>query len=422
MIVLPFRGARPRADLTDRIPSLPYDVVSADEARRLADGDPYTFLHVVRSEVDLPPDVDPHDDRVYAKAAENLGAMLERGWLRRDPAPAYYVYRLVMDGRSQTGVLGVAAVSDYTEGKIRRHEHTRPEKETDRTRHAEAIHAHAGPVFLAYRDASAIDDIVSRIVARPPEVDFVSPDGIGHSLWVESDPSSVEALRRGFRDLPATYIADGHHRAASYARLAERLRAKSGHDGSHEHFLAAHFPASQLKILGYHRVVRDLNGLTAAAFLAKVRESGFFLTEAHDAKIPTRPRTFGMYLDDHWYQLLARPEASTGSDPVHGLDVSILTERVLQGVLGITDPRTDPRLDFVGGIGGAEALERLVDSGRHAVAFSVHPTTMADVMAVADAGLVMPPKSTWFEPKLRSGMVVHLLGSDDRSSSGADAS
>ena len=406
MTVRAFRGARPRRDLADRVPSLPYDVLDADEARRLAADDPHTFVHVVRSEVDLPPDVDPYDERVYAKARENFLAMLDRGWLEREPAPAYYVYRLVMDGRAQTGIVGLAAVSDYEEGKIRRHEHTRPEKEADRTRHTQAISDQPGPVFLAYRDFAPLDAQVERIAGGEPAADFTAPDGVRHTLWVESDPSALHAIEAAFRDLPATYIADGHHRAAAYARVA----------GPSGHFLAAHFPASQLRILGYHRVVRDLNGLSPSTFLAKVRESGFFSKEAHDMKIPSRPQTFGMYLDDHWYLLLARPDSSVASDPVRKLDVSVLTDRLLQEVLGIQDPRTDARLDFVGGIRGADELERLVDSGRYAVAFSLHPPGIEDVMAVADAGQVMPPKSTWFEPKLRSGMVVHLLDDAARGS------
>jgi uncharacterized protein (DUF1015 family) len=424
MIVQAFRGVRPRRDLADRIPSLPYDVVEADEARRIAAHDPYTFLHVVRSEVDLPPDVDPYDERVYAKARENLDGMLDRGWLVPDAAPAYYVYRLEMDGRSQTGILGLAAVSDYVEGRIRRHELTRPEKEADRVRHAEAISAHAGPVFLAYRDFSPLDSWIDRIVTGEPSVDFVAPGDVRHTLWVEADPAAVTSIERAFTELPATYIADGHHRAASYARLAEIAHARNPGAGAlpHDHFLAAHFPASQLRILGYNRGVRDLNGLSAATFLAKVREAGFFPKEGKDAKIPTRPLTFGMYLDDHWYLLLARPDPAVAGDPVRSLDVSVLSERLLRDVLGIQDPRTDPRLDFVGGIKGAEELERLVDSGKDAIAFSVYPPGVEDVMAVADAGLVMPPKSTWFEPKLRSGMVVHLLDGEGRVRSSGEAS
>ena len=391
MDVRPFRGLRPRPDLAPRIPSLPYDVLDSEEARKLAAGDPYTFLHVVKPEIDLDPAIDPHDARVYAKGRANLDAMRASGWLVQDPRPAFYLYRLTRGGHRQTGIVGAAAVADYVAGRIKRHEHTRPDKEDDRTHHTQALAAQPGPVFLAYRDRDELDRLVDALIARPPVVEFTAVDGVGHELWLVDEPKDVAALERALTAIPASYIADGHHRAAAYARAA----------GEGGRFLAVHFPASQLRILDYNRVVEDLNGLDPARFLLETQSAGFDVVNPWAAKRPSRKGTFGLYLGGEWRLLEAL-------DPT-GLDVAILQDRLLGPVLRIGDPRTDPRVSFVGGGRGIEEIERRVDSKNLAAGFALFPTSLEEVMAVADAGAVMPPKSTWFEPKLRSGLVVRLL-------------
>jgi uncharacterized protein (DUF1015 family) len=412
MNLSPFRGLRPRADLTAKIPSLPYDVLDSDEARALAEGDPYTFLHVVKAEIDLDESIDPHDPRVYAKARANFAAMRANGWLQRDERPAFYLYRQRMGDHVQTGVVGAAAVDDYLEGRIKRHEHTRPDKEDDRTRHTDAIGAHAGPVFLAYRDDPAIDSLVEEGTQSRPAVSFVAADGVEHSLWIISDSSVTTALARAFDAVPASYVADGHHRAAAYARVA-RIRRESappsGAPHAFDRFLAVHFPASTLKILAYNRLVRDLRGLDAQQLLRKIDAAGFDIVDPWPEMTPRDPASFGMYLGGTWRLLITRAGTVPEHDPVARLDVSVLQDRLLAPILGIGDPRIDARVAFSGGIRGAAELKSRVDSGEHAVAFATYPTSLDDVMRVADSGTVMPPKSTWFEPKLRSGMVVHLI-------------
>jgi uncharacterized protein (DUF1015 family) len=346
---------------------------------------------VVRPEIDLDPAIDPHDERVYAKGRANLDAMRASGWLVQDSRPAFYLYRLTMGPHRQTGIVGAAAVADYLAGRIKRHEHTRPDKEDDRTRHTRALGAQPGPVFLAYQDRPDVDRLVETLAARPPDVEFTAVDGIGHLLWVVDDPKDVAAIERALAGIPASYIADGHHRAAAYARAA----------GEGGRFLAVHFPASQLRILDYNRIVADLNGLDTARFLLEAQSAGFDLVNPWEAKRPPRKGTFGLYLGGEWRLLEA-------VDPV-GLDVAILQDRLLGPVLGVGDPRTDLRISFVGGGRGVEEIERRVDSRDLAAGFALFPTSLDEVMAVADAGEVMPPKSTWFEPKLRSGLVVRLL-------------
>jgi len=412
MNVKPFRGLRPRADLAAKIPSLPYDVLDSSEARALAQGDPYTFLHVVKAEIDLDPSIDLHDARVYAKARDNFRAMRENGWFVRDERPAFYLYRQQMGDHVQTGVVGAASVSDYLEGRVKKHEHTRPDKEDDRTHHADAIGAHAGPVFLAYSGRPAIDALVASGTRRDPAADFVAGDGIGHALWVVDDPAEVARFEAALGEVPASYIADGHHRAAAYARVArvrrERAPGATG-DQPFDRFLAVHFPAAELRILDYNRLVRDLNGLEPSGLLRRIEAAGFDLVTPWPGKSPWESATFGMYLEGVWRLLVARLGTVIEQDPVKRLDVSVLQDRILRPILGVGDPRTDARIAFCGGIRGVAELMRRVDSGEHAVAFAMHPTSLEDVMRVADAGAVMPPKSTWFEPKLRSGMVVHLL-------------
>lgn len=403
MNVTAFRGLRPRADLAAKIPSLPYDVLDSSEARVLAEGDPHTFLHVVKAEIDLDPNLDPHDDRIYAKARENFLAMRRDGWLVRDRLPAFYLYRLRMGDHVQTGIVGATSVADYVEGRIKKHEHTRPDKEDDRTRHTEAIGAHAGPVFLAYRGRPALDALVAEKAGRAPDVEFVAVDGVGHALWVVDDPADVERFQSALSEVPASYIADGHHRAAAYARVAQSRRGRA------DRFLAVHFPAGQLRILAYNRLVRDLAGLTPRAFLERIDAAGFERTASWSGTTPPRAASFGMYLMGEWHLLTAQSAVASSDDPVLRLDVALLQERILQPVLRIGDPRTDPRISFAGGVRGPAELMRRVDSGQAAVAFSMYPTSLDDVMRVADAGRVMPPKSTWFEPKLRSGMIVHLF-------------
>ena len=412
MIVEPFRALRPTRELAARIASPPYDVLDSIEARAMAEGDEHTFLHVEKPEIDLDPGIDPHDTRVYERGRDNLGSMIVRGWLLRDERPGFYVYRLTEGEHAQTGIAGVVAVSDYVEDRIRKHEHTRPEKELDRTRHIDTLSADAGPILIAYRGLPELNALVTGVTGREPDADFVAKDGVGHSIWVVDDPATCAAIGSLFARIPNTYIADGHHRAAAAARVA-KLRRDAGPKPAgpqpSDYFLAVHFPARELRILGYHRVVRDLNGLDVPSFLDRVRGAGFDVKERHRGKRATRQGTLGMYVEGNWYLLTASPDIVPADDPVRSLDVSVLNERLLQGVLGTADPRTDRRLDFVGGSRGTEELERRVDSGESAVAFALYPTSLDDVMKVADAGGIMPPKSTWFDPKLRSGLVTHPL-------------
>ncbi len=399
MIVTPFRGLRPRADLVDRLPSVPYDVIDADEARELAGAEPYSFLHVIRSEVDLEPGVDPHDPRVYERAASNLRRMIDDGWLVRDEQPAFYVYRLTVGDHVQTGVVAGSAVSDYLAGSIKKHEHTRPDKEDDRVRLVEAIGAHPGPVFLTYRSLPELNATVTGVVADPPHTAVTAPDGVLHELWVVDDPTRRERIGQLFAKVPASYVADGHHRAAAAARVA----ASRGGGGS---FLTVLFPSDQLRVLDYNRVARDLNGLEPREFVARLGRVGFDVESGHRARRPPRARCCGMYLGGTWSLLTARTALVPSDDPLARLDVSILNDHLLGPVLGIGNPRTDTRIDFVGGSRGMDELERRVGSGDWAVAFAMWPTSLDEVMQIADIGQVMPPKSTWFEPKLRPGLVV----------------
>ncbi len=415
MRLRPFRGLRPTDELASRIASYPYDVVNSEEAREIAGDDPYSFLHVVRPEIDLDPGVDPYSPEVYAQGRKNLDALIDKGWMVRDEPPAYYVYRLTMDGASQTGVLGASAVDDYRQGLIKRHEFTRPVKEDDRVRLNTALAACPGPVFVTYRGTPELDATISGITAADPSVDFTAKDGIRHELWVVAEPAPRDALQAGFAALPESYVADGHHRAAAAARVAEALLAQVASPTGNEaagHFLTAYFPADQLRVLDYNRVVRDLNGRDAPALLAAIREAGLRLEAPEADRRPARRGEFAIYVAGGWHRLLPDTSAIPTGDAVRSLDVAVLSEQVLEPLLGIGDPRTDKRIDFVGGIRGMDELERLVDSGEYAVAFAVYPTSIDDVMNVADAGEVMPPKSTWFEPKLRSGLVVQSLVGD----------
>jgi uncharacterized protein (DUF1015 family) len=409
MILKPFRGWRPAAGLTSKIPSYPYDVVGPDEARELAKDDPYSFLHVVRPEVDLPEGVSPYDDQVYARAGSNLKGMQERGWLVQDDAPSFYVYRMTMGEHVQTGLVGAASVAEYDSGRIKKHEHTLPKKENDRVRHMEALSAQVGPVLVAYPDSEELVQVVDEIVAGVPSADFTAPDGIRHQLWPVGDAGLVGRIESLYGQVPSSYIADGHHRAASSSRVAAgRREAGEAGDGPAQFFLTIQFPAGRMQVLEYNRLVRDLGALNPEQLRRKIEEAGFSLERNADGRKPPRRGSYGMVLEGEWYLLEAPPGSGEGS-PVERLDVSILTERILKPLLGIGDPRSDPRLECVGGIRGAGYLEDQVKSGRFAAGFVLYPTSLQEVMDVADAGEVMPPKSTWFEPKARSGMVFREI-------------
>lgn len=415
-----FRGLRPRPELAFRVASFPYDVVNSDEARLLAEGNSLSFLHVVKSEIDFPAGMDPYDDRIYEKAAANLEALAGRGVLIQDSSPCLYVYRQIMGDHCQTGLVTCAAVEDYEKDIIRKHERTREVKERDRIRHVEATNANTGPVFLTYRARAGIDRMISGVAEAPPAYDFVADDGIRHVFWVVDDQALCQGLVAAFAEVDFLYVADGHHRTASAARVgAFRRQANGAHDGSEEYngFLTVLFPHEQLKILDYNRVIRDLAGLSREDFLAQAGEV-FTIEHLGRREVPEGsaqsfkpegPHFFSMYLDGDWYRLEAKPGTFPPEDQILSLDVSILQENLLAPILKVSDPRVDERIDFVGGIRGLVELEKRVDSGEWAVAFALYPTTVEQLMAVADAGKVMPPKSTWFEPKLRSGLIIHLL-------------
>ncbi|HET7240106.1 MAG TPA: DUF1015 family protein, partial [Gemmatimonadales bacterium] len=403
----PFRALRPRPEVADQVAAVPYDVVNRAEAAELARGNPRSFLHVGRSDIDLPEEVDAYDPRIYLRAREALDQFVLEGTLLRDQEPALYLYRQTMDGREQVGVVGCVHVDDYEHDLIRKHEKTRPDKEDDRTRHVLALNANAEPVFLTYRRRPEIDALVARETAAPPLYDFTAPDGVRHTVWQVAAPAG---LARAFEPIPHSYVADGHHRSASAWRAGKELRGKnSRHQGDEEYnwFLAVLFPSEQLRVLPYNRVVRDLNGLKPETVLERLRGVG--RVQPVSSAEPDRPGVFGIYLGSRWYRLELDPASIDRSDPIASLDVALLQDRVLGPILGIGDPRTDKRIDFVGGIRGPAELARRVDSGEMAIAFALYPTSLEQLMAVSDAGQVMPPKSTWFEPKLRSGLFVHEL-------------
>jgi uncharacterized protein (DUF1015 family) len=389
------------------VAAVPYDVVTRDEAAELAKGNPNSFLHVGRSDIDLPEDVDAHDPQIYSQARDALDAFVAGGILVRDGTRALYLYRQVMNGRAQTGVVGCVHVEEYENDVIRKHEKTRQDKEDDRTRHVLTLEAHAEPVFLTYRPMSQIEKLTELLLQTPPIYDFEAPDGVRHTVWRVSDTGPwIDA----FRSVPNAYVADGHHRSASAWRAGkERAAGNPAHTGEEEYnwFLAVLFPSDHLSILPYNRVVRDLNGKSPEAILRKLGELGRL--SRNEDPVPPKTGTFCVYLDRAWHRLELDPHSIDRADPIGSLDVSLLQERVLGPVLGIGDPRTDKRIDFVGGIRGTRELERRVDSGNMAIAFSLYPTTIHQLIAVSDAGAIMPPKSTWFEPKLRSGLFVHTF-------------
>jgi uncharacterized protein (DUF1015 family) len=405
-LIRPFTGLRPAPGRAAEVAAPPYDVLSTEEARKRAAGKPWSFLHISKPEIDLPPGTDPHAPQVYAKAAENLQRMLEQKVLERDRQPCYYAYRLIMDGHVQTGVVVAASVADYDTNRIRKHEFTRPDKEDDRVRQIEALNAQTGPVLLAYPNAPDVDALLAQVTGGEPVADVTADTGVRHSLWKIEDAAAQDRLTQAFDAMPALYIADGHHRSAAASRVAAARRATGPE--SCNFFLAVAFAHHQMRILPYNRVVTDLNGLSRQEFLSKIGQS-FALRAASGAVTPAKPGEFGLYLTGQWYRLNIHPGLVPMNDPVERLDVSLLADRLLSPLLGITDPRRDRRIDFIGGIRGAAELEKRVDSGEMAAAFSMFPTRMEDLMAVADVGEVMPPKSTWFEPKLADGLVSHVL-------------
>lgn len=407
-----FKGLRPKKELAEQVATLPYDVVSVAEARAYANK-PYHFYHVTRSEIDLSENVDVHSQQVYDRAKENLDQLMADGVLFQDTEPCYYIYQLVMDGRSQTGLICGSSIDDYNTGIIKKHEFTRPEKELDRINHIKTTRSQTGVVFLAYRDNHDINAIIEDWKSsHEPEYNFTAEDGIGHTLWVVNDYPKVSAITQIFHDhVPCTYIADGHHRAASAAKVAQEL-SESGMNISGEesfnYFITCIFPESQLKILDYNRVVKDLNGLTAAAFIDALKNDFEISAPMKEQVRPSKPHEFGMYINNTWYKLTVKPGTFT-NDPIGVLDVSILQNNILSKLLNINDPRTDKRVDFVGGIRGLAELEKRVNSGDMAAAFACYPVSLKQLFDIADSGNVMPPKSTWFEPKLRDGLVVHLI-------------
>jgi len=404
-LIKPFRALRPVPARAREVLAPPYDVITSAEARQRARGKPWSFLHVSKPEIDLPEGTDPYSSAVYAKAAENLERMLAERVLMRDARPHYYAYRTVWQGRRQTGLACVASLAVYENGRIRRHELTTPVKESDRVRQIEALNAQTGPVMMAYPHAPELDTALKRATERDPDVAVTADDDVSHELWVIADSAPIEALTSAVEALPALYIADGHHRSAAAARVSA---ARGGTEGSHRYFLSVVFPHHSMVILDYNRVVRDLNGRSSEALLSEIAER-FAVTPSASPVRPAEGREFGMYLAGGWHRLKLRPELIPAADAVGRLPVTLLTRNLIEPLLGIADQRTDKRIDFVGGARGLAELARRVDSGEMAVAFALYPTQMEDVMAVADAGGIMPPKSTWFEPKLADGMVSHVL-------------
>ena len=410
-IVRPFKGFRPLPEYAALVAAKPYDVLSSEEARQEAAGNPISFLHVGKPEIDLPEEIDLYDERVYQKGKENLQKLIADGILMEDPQPCFYLYAQTMGDHTQYGLVGCASVEEYLNNTIKKHELTRKDKEDDRTKHVKVTGAHSGPIFLTYQARPTIDAIVNRIRPTPPENDFIATDGIRHQLWVISDQSTIEALATEFRKVRFLYVADGHHRSAAAARVGRDLALANPHhspNAEYNFFLAVLFPHNQLRIMDYNRVVKDLNGHSPETFLATIRKT-FTADETQGLVRPSRKGEYGMYLNGRWYKLAAPAELVANPDPVERLDVSILQKHLLAPVLGIEDQRTSKRIDFVGGIRGMQELERRVNSGEMAVAFALYPTSIEELLAIADAGKIMPPKSTWFEPKLRDGMVVHFL-------------
>ncbi len=410
--VKPFRGVRPPKEYVEKVASKPYDVLSSEEARAEAGDNEMSLYHIIKPEIDFEPGTGEHEPKVYDKAVENFKKFQEKGWLVQDSQDCYYIYAQTMDGRTQYGFVVGASVEDYLTGRIKKHELTRREKEADRMHHIEINNANIEPVFLAFPDNSALEDIIDRTAQTTPEYDFVSEDGIGHTLWVIKDKETIDTITKEFGEIPYLYIADGHHRTAAAAHVGEeKAKADPNHNGTEEYnyLLAVCFPQSHLKVMDYNRVVVDLNGNTEEQFLEKLADK--FIVEEKGTEIyaPAKLHNFSLYLGGKWYSLTAKEGTYDDNDPIGVLDVTISSDYILRDILGITDLRTDKRIDFVGGIRGLGELKRRVDSGEMKMALALYPVTMKQIIDIADSGKIMPPKATWFEPKLRSGLIIHKL-------------
>jgi uncharacterized protein (DUF1015 family) len=410
--VKPFRGVRPPKEYVEKVASKPYDVLSSEEARAEAGDNEMCLYHIIKPEIDFEPGTGEHEPKVYDKAVENFKKFQDKGWLVQDTEDCYYIYAQTMDGRTQYGFVVGASVDDYLTGRIKKHELTRREKEADRMHHIEINNANIEPVFLAFPDNRTLEDIIDRTAQTPPEYDFVSEDGIGHTLWVIKDKATIDTITKEFAEIPYLYIADGHHRTAAAAHVGEeKAKADPNHNGTEEYnyLLAVCFPQSHLKVMDYNRVVVDLNGNTEEQFLEKLREK--FIVEEKGTEIykPAKLHNFSLYLGGKWYSLTAKEGTYDDNDPIGVLDVTISSDYILRDILGITDLRTDKRIDFVGGIRGLGELKQRVDSGEMKMALALYPVTMKQIIDIADSGKIMPPKATWFEPKLRSGLIIHKL-------------
>lgn len=401
--VKPFRALRPKPDLAAKICELPYDVMSSNEAREIAKDNPLSFLHVSKPEIDLPSGTDVYSSAVYAKGKENFDRLIAQGVLVQDEAPHFYLYRQVMGKHSQIGLVAVASCEEYLKDIVKKHELTRPDKEDDRVRHIETLNSQTGPVFLTYKADPQLNARFQGIASGKPSVDFTAPDGVRHTAWVIADPAVLAEIESAFAKIPFLYIADGHHRSAAASRVF-KTRHGAGESG---YFLSVIFPHNEMQILPYNRVLKDLNGLSSADLLQKL--DGIFIIQNNGKPNPSRKHELGLYLDGKWHTLNFRPHYAATQDPIEKLDVTLLQKYVLQPIFGIDDPRTSKRINFVGGIRGAAELEKLVNSGEYACAFSMYPTSILDLMTIADAGGIMPPKSTWFEPKLRDAMFCHMI-------------
>ena len=407
-----FQGIRPRKDLASKIASPPYDVIDSAEARLLVEDNPYSFLRIVKSEVDLPENTDLYDNAVYQKAADNLKAFREN-WLIQDSEPSMYIYRQIMDGRSQTGLIAVQHIDDYLEGKVKIHELTREDKEKDRIKHIDVVNAHTGPVFYTYPADRLIDALIAQAIISEPDYDYVSSDNVQHTLWPIKNPEIISSLVDAFSRTENVYVADGHHRSKASAMVGKmRREANPNHTGNEEYnwYLAVFFPANQLKIIDYNRVIKDLNGLSADAFISRI-ENTYTVKKmcCQSSAKPTKQHEMGLYLNHNWYRLSLKENMDVISDPVESMDSNLLTKHILTPILGIEDLRKDKRIDFVGGKRGLEELQRRVDSGEMAAAFALYPITIQQLIDVADSNALMPPKTTWFEPKLQSGLFIHSL-------------
>lgn len=407
-----FQGIRPKKEYVKEVASRPYDVLDSAEARKEAEGSGLSFLHVVKPEIDLPEDTDPYSPAVYQKGKENFQKLVDQGIFFQDAKPCLYLYQLIMDGHSQTGVVACASVDDYLNNVIKKHELTRPDKEEDRKNHVRVSEINAEPVFFSYPADEPLDSLVDQLAEKDPEYDFTAADGVQHRFWVVDDQDAINRIIGRFETMPSIYVADGHHRTAAAALVGQELReANKAHTGdeAYNYFLAVHFPDNQLRIIDYNRVVKDLNGLSAEAFLDKIKANFEVEEKGPQPYKPGKLHEFGLYLEGKWYALTAKPGSYNDNDPIGILDVTILSEKILDPILGIRDLRRDKRIDFVGGIRGLGELQKRVDSGEMKAAFALYPVAMKQLIDISDSGAIMPPKTTWFEPKLRSGLVVHSL-------------